>query len=190
MTAAAEKAGIDEPRRPWQPPLSAVYDLARLPRSTTDEEILIGVADVPRRQRQVLARFRPDQDGSILVMGASGSGKTVLLRTLAASAGLSRSGTTTHVYGLDFAGRGLEVLSDLPHVGTIVQGHDDQRVVRLLRDLRKLVSERSERFAAARAGSLPEYRAGARGPSRRTQNPGAARRLRRVLLRIRANRRR
>ena len=163
MTAAAEKAGIDEPRRPWQPPLSAVYDLARLPRSTTDEEILIGVADVPRRQRQVLARFRPDQDGSILAMGASGSGKTVLLRTLAASAGLSRSGTTTHVYGLDFAGRGLEVLSDLPHVGTIVQGHDDQRVVRLLRDLRKLVSERSERFAAVRAGSLPEYRAAPRG---------------------------
>ena len=31
VTAAAELAGIDPPRRPWQPPLAAVYDLARLP---------------------------------------------------------------------------------------------------------------------------------------------------------------
>ena len=93
------------------------------------------------------------------MLGASGSGKTVLLRTLAASSGMSKSGATTHVYGLDFAGRGLEILGDLPHVGTIVQGHDNQRVVRLLRDLRSRIDERSERFAAVRAGSLPEYRA-------------------------------
>ena len=163
ITAAAEKAGIDEPRRPWQPPLSEVYDLARLPRSKTDEKILIGVADIPRSQRQAVAHFKPDRDGSLLVIGASGSGKTVLLRTLTASAALSRSGASTHVYGLDFAGRGLDMLSELPHVGAIVQGHDDQRVVRLLRDLRKLVADRSERFAAVSASSLPEYRAAPRG---------------------------
>ena len=156
------RAGYDPPRCPWQPPLAPVYDLARLPRAETDEKIVLGVVDMPRQQRQVIAHFSPDQDGSILVLGASGSGKTVLLRTLAASAGMSKSGVTTHVYGLDFAGRGLEMLSDLPHVGTIVQGHDDQRVVRLLRNLRSRIDERSERFAAVRAGSLPEYRA-ARG---------------------------
>ena len=159
---AHERAGIDPPRRPWQPPLASVYDLARLPRAETDAEIVLGVVDMPRQQRQAIARFSPDQDGNILVLGASGSGKTVLLRTLAAAAGMSKSGVTTHVYGLDFAGRGLEMLSELPHVGAIVQGHDNQRVVRLLRDLRSWIDERSERFAAVRAGSLPEYRA-ARG---------------------------
>ena len=160
---AQERAGIDSPRRPWQPPLAAAYDLARLPRPETDEKIAIGVTDIPRRQRQTIAHFIPDHEGSILVLGASGSGKTVLLRTLAAAAALSRSGPTTHVYGLDFAGRGLEMLSDLPHVGTIVQGHDGQRVVRLLRDLRSRIDERSERFAAVRAGSLPEYRSAPEG---------------------------
>ena len=159
VQVAHEKAGIDAPRRPWQAPLAPVYDLARLPRSDTDEKIVIGVIDMPRQQRQSIAHFTPDHDGNILVLGASGSGKTVLLRTLAASTGMSKSGATTHVYGLDFAGRGLEMLGDLPHVGTIVQGHDNQRVIRLLRDLRSRIDERSERFAAVRAGTLPEYRA-------------------------------
>jgi len=160
---ANEQAGIDPPRRPWQPPLASVYDLAGLPRAETDAEIVLGVVDMPRQQRQAIARFTPDHDGNILVLGASGSGKTVLLRTLAAAAGMSESGVTTHVYGLDFAGRGLEMLSELPHVGAIVQGHDSQRVVRLLRDLRSCIDERSERFAAVRAGSLLEYRAATRG---------------------------
>lgn len=158
VQVAHDMAGIEAPRRPWQPPLAPVYDLARLPRSDTDEKIVLGVVDMPRQQRQSIAHFAPDVDGNILVLGASGSGKTVLLRTLAASAGMSKSGATTHVYGLDFAGRGLEMLADLPHVGEIVQGHDNQRVVRLLRDLRSRIDERSERFAAVRAGSLPEYR--------------------------------
>ena len=162
---AHDRAGLEAPRRPWQAPLAPVYDLARLPRAETDAAIVLGVVDMPRQQRQAIAHFKPDQEGSILVLGASGSGKTVLLRTLAASAGMSKSGATTHVYGLDFAGRGLEMLGDLPHVGTIVQGHDTQRVVRLLRDLRARIDDRSERFAAVRAGSLTEYRAARGGRS-------------------------
>ncbi|MCQ3813703.1 MAG: FHA domain-containing protein [Acidimicrobiia bacterium] len=159
VQAAHARAGIPDPRLPWQPPMALIYDLARLPRSNTDEKIVLGVVDLPRQQRQSIAHFTPDLDGNIIVLGASGSGKTVLLRTLAASAGMSKSAATTHVYGLDFAGRGLEMLGGLPHVGAIVQGHDNQRVTRLLRDLRSRIDERSEKFAAVRAGSLPEYRA-------------------------------
>ena len=163
IQSAHEMVGLEAPRRPWHPPLASVYDLARLPQAETDAEIVLGVVDMPRQQRQTVSHFKPDQEGNILVLGASGSGKTVLLRTLAASAGMSKSGATTHVYGLDFAGRGLEMLRDLPHVGTIVPGHDIQRVVRLLRDLRARIDERSAWFAAVRAGSLPEYRASPRG---------------------------
>ena len=162
IARAHDKAGFDPPRLPWLAPLAAVYDLADLPRSETDEQIVIGLADDPHRQRQNTAHFAPDQQGSMLVMGASGSGKTVLLRTLASSAAMSRSSTTTHIYGLDFAGRGLEMLGDLPHVGTIVLGHDNERVVRLLRDLRSWIDDRSDRFSAMRAGSLPEYRSSVR----------------------------
>ena len=156
---AHSAAGIDDPRRPWQPPLADVYDLTRLRRAGSDERLAIGVSDIPNQQRQVIAYFQPDLQGSLLVLGASGSGKTVLLRSIAAAAALGKGGATAHVYGLDFAGRGLEMLAELRHVGGIVQGHDEERVVRLLRDLRSRISERSERFATVRAGSLPEYRA-------------------------------
>ena len=156
-------SGSADPRLPWQPPIADTYDLARLRRSVNDQAITIGVSDLPHEQRQAMVRFRPDIHGNLIVIGASGSGKTVLLRTIAASAALSRSGPTTHIYGLDFAGRGLEMLSDLPHVGSIVLGHDDEYVVRLLRDLRTRIDERSARFAAVRAGSLPEYRMAADG---------------------------
>lgn len=159
---AHAREGTESPRRPWQPPLANVYDLARLPQSETDADIVLGVVDMPSQQRQEIAHFRPDQAGSLLILGSSGSGKTVLLRTLAAAAGLTKSGASTHVYGLDFAGRGLEMLNDLPHVGAIVHGHDNERVVRLLRDLRTRIDERSERFAAVRASSLPEFRASSR----------------------------
>ena len=162
VSGAHRAEGVEDPRRPWLPPLADVYDLARLRRPANDERIVVGVADIPNQQRQVIAYFQPDVQGSLLVMGASGSGKTVLLRTIAASAALSRGGATAHVYGLDFAGRGLEILSGLPHVGAIIPGHDEDRVIRLLRDLRARIDDRGERFAAVRAGSLPEYRS-ARG---------------------------
>ena len=158
-------SGMDDPRRPWLQPLAEVYDLARLRRPDNDQRIVVGVSDIPSRQRQVMAHFEPDIQGSLLVLGASRSGKTVLLRTIVAAAALPRSGATTHVYGLDFAGRGLEMLGDLPHVGTIVLGQDDQRVVRLLRNLRTQIDDRSERFSAVRAGSLPEYRSTVGGRS-------------------------
>ena len=162
---AHNELGVSAPRRPWLPPLAAVYDLEALPTSSVDDAIVFGVVDKPREQEQEIAYFYPDRVGSLLAIGASGSGKTVLLRTLAASAGLSRRGATTHVYALDFAGRGLEIFSVLPHVGAVIPGHDDVRVVRLLRDLRTRIDERSERFAAASASSLPEFRESERSAS-------------------------
>ena len=158
IAMAARATGIEEPRRPWHPPLKTVYDLADLHHSPTDAELVIGMADLPRDQRQELARFLPDIQGSLLVLGASGSGKTVLLRSLTVAAALVDSGPVPHVYGLDFSGRGLEMLEVLPHVGSIVRGDDHTRVVRLLRDLRSRINDRGEKFSDARAGSLPEYR--------------------------------
>lgn len=159
VAASAESLDLPEPRRPWHPPLAALYDLAELPRPSSDEELVFGMADLPRVQRQTTVSFKPDLQGSLLVLGSGGSGKTVLLRTMAAAAAMAGSGPLPHVYGLDFAGRGLEMIADLPHVGAVVPGDDHERVVRLLRDLRSRIIDRGHRFAATRSGSLPEFRA-------------------------------
>jgi S-DNA-T family DNA segregation ATPase FtsK/SpoIIIE len=157
--------GAPAPRRPWLPSLAPSYELGRLPRSTDEAALVLGVVDQPARQLQSLAYFHPDTDGGLLVLGTGGSGKTVALRTVAVSAGLAAesSGQPYEVHGLDFAGRGLELLEELPHVGSVIAGDDTERVTRLLRTLRERIDQRAIDFAAVRASSLPEYRRNAAG---------------------------
>lgn len=152
--------GAPMPRRPWLPSLAANYEMARLPRGRDDQAIVLGVRDEPARQLQSLAHFRPDTDGGLLVLGTGGAGKTVALRSIAISAGLAAeaSGHPVEVHAIDFAGRGLDILEVLPHVGSVIAGDDTERVTRLLRTLRERIDQRAIAFAEVRASSLPEYR--------------------------------
>lgn len=161
--AAADRAGVPPPRRPWQAELSDVYDLARL-RQRTDAELALGVRDLPAEQTQSQAAFLPDQDGNLVVFGTGGSGKSTLLRTLALSAAVTPRSGPCHVYGLDFGAGGLAMLADLPHVGSVIAGDDHERIARLLRWLRRLVDERGVRYAAVRASTVTEYRHIANAP--------------------------
>mgnify|MGYP001074670248 FL=1 len=158
--AAAVLEGIPPPRRPWLDPLPEHVDAVPLARRAGGG-IPFGVADDPTRQRRLIARFRPDADGHAVLYGASGSGKTTGLRTIAAAAALG--GEPTQVYALDFAGGGLRSLAPLPHVGAVIAADDAERIERLLRTLLRRAEERGARLAAASAATLGEYRAAA-GP--------------------------
>lgn len=158
LRAATGQGGIPMPRKPWLEELAPIYDLRRLPTRRDDAELVFGVYDDPENQSQPLAVFRPDADGNMVIFGTGGSGKSGALRSIAVAAGLSVRGGPCHVYGLDFGARGLDALAELPHVGAIVPGDDDELVVRLLRTLRATVDDRATRFASVRAGSIAEYR--------------------------------
>ncbi|MDO5681788.1 MAG: FtsK/SpoIIIE domain-containing protein [Propionibacteriaceae bacterium] len=158
IASAARMAGVPQPRKPWLEPLAATYNLLELsPRRDTD--LVLGILDDPDSQTQRIEHFRPDADGNILYVGASGSGKTSGLRTLAVAAGITPRSGPVHVYGIDFAGGGLSSLETLPNVGSIVPGDDDERVARLLGTLAALVEERAVRYAATNSSTLSEYRA-------------------------------
>ncbi|BDZ39629.1 FtsK/SpoIIIE domain-containing protein [Microbacterium suwonense] len=159
VVEASEAAGIPRPRRPWLDELAEIYRFELLPNPRTDELLPIGVVDDPAAQAQPTTHYRPDEDGNLAIFGAGGSGKSTALRTIAVAAGVtSRHGGPTHVYGLDFGARGLSMLARLPHVGAIVQGDDEERVIRMLRMLRDIVDERAARYAAVNAGTIGQYR--------------------------------
>jgi S-DNA-T family DNA segregation ATPase FtsK/SpoIIIE len=155
---ASTMAGIPEPRKPWLDELAAVYDFSLLPNPRTDERLLLGVIDDPATQSQPTVFYEPDRDGNMAVLGTGGSGKSATLRTIAVSAAVTPRGGPVHVYGLDFGSSGLAMLEELPHVGAIISGDDEERVIRVLRMLRDLVDDRSIRYSAVRAGSIGEYR--------------------------------
>ena len=105
------------PRKPWLSELADAYDLSRLPSRRTDEDLLLGVMDVPEDQAQPTISYYPDRDGNMAIYGTGGSGKSTTLRTFAISAASTVRGGPVHVYGLDFGASGLTMLEELPHVG-------------------------------------------------------------------------
>ncbi|CAN7207059.1 MULTISPECIES: FtsK/SpoIIIE domain-containing protein [Microbacterium] len=157
LVNAAREARIPAPRRPWLDDLEGAVDLRDLP-VLGDGQVLLGKMDVPERQLQEPAYFHPDKDGSLLVYGTSGSGKSTVLRTIAIAAGFEPAHSNVEVYGLDFGSGALKSLEMLPHVGSIISGDDSERVQRVLRSLAAVLDDRGKRFSAANASSLTEYR--------------------------------
>lgn len=163
LKSAAVTAGIPEPRKPWLPDLAQTYDISKL-YQRRDSELVLGVADVPTEQAQVPEYFLPDKEGNIAYYGASGSGKTQALRSLAVAAAITPRSGPVEVYGLDFAGGGLDMLKVMTHVGDIVPGDDEERVVRLISFIGSIVDERSTRYSAVRSSDITGYRRIAQRP--------------------------
>ena len=160
---AAKAAELPTPRLPWLPELRAVYDLAGLPTPLPDQ-LVFGVADDPDNQAQPVVAFDPDKEGNLAVFGASGSGKSVLLRTIALAASGSVSAGPCHVYGIDFGNHALAMLETMPQVGSIVPGSDHERLTRLLMFLRETIDQRAVRYSRASAATVTDYRRIAEAP--------------------------
>ncbi|MCT9002232.1 FtsK/SpoIIIE domain-containing protein [Microbacterium memoriense] len=154
---AAELARIGAPRRPWLDELATTFDQTKLTQRT-DARLVMGVVDVPERQDQVPFFFEPDTEGHLAIYGTGGSGKSVALRTLGVSAGITPRGGPVHVYGLDAATGALRMLESLPHVGAVISGDDTERIERLFGMLRVELDRRGDTYAAAGASTLTEYR--------------------------------
>ncbi len=155
---AADLAELPEPRKPWLPSLSTVYDLAGLPSRRRDDDFTYGMIDLPDSQEQPTLSFRADVEGNLAVFGVSGAGTSTLLRTIAVAAGYTINGGPCQVYGLDFGNRDLQVLEGMPHVGSIINGSDHERVVRLITHLEKEVERRRSAYQSVNAGSIGDYR--------------------------------
>ncbi|WP_104092060.1 FtsK/SpoIIIE domain-containing protein [Arthrobacter sp. GMC3] len=165
ISLAAVELGVQPPRKPWLNELPETYDFSKLPNPRTDEKLLLGVMDDPEHQAQPTVFFEPDKDGNMAILGASGSGKSAALRTIAIAAAITPRGGPVQVYGIDAASNGLQMLAALPHVGGIINAEDNERVGRLLRYVRGVIEERAESFATVKAGTIAEYRRLANKPN-------------------------
>jgi len=117
---------------------------------------LIGLVDNPYQANQKPLKI-DFTNGHAVVFGASGRGKTTFLQTVIISLALTHSPDELHIYILDFGGRAMSVLTDLPHVGAIITAEDEERVMRVLRKVNDIIDRRQVLFSEARANNLDSY---------------------------------
>ena len=109
-----------------------------------------------------------------MAAGGPRSGRSQLLRTIAASAAVTLTPADVHIYGIDCGNGALLPLADLPHCGAVVTRTQGERATRLITRLGEEVSRRQELLAQGGFADIREQRAAAPGDGRRTM-PGPAR---------------
>lgn len=144
----------------WLPPLPDRVPLFQVLDGVTQGlEVPVGLLDDPARQKQ--GEWSIDlgrAGGHHAIIGAPQSGRTTMLRTIAAGIATTLTPTQVTVYGLDLAGAGLARLEEFPHVGGVASRNDGEAQTRLLEELLAMLATRERFFREKRIESLAEFR--------------------------------
>jgi DNA segregation ATPase FtsK/SpoIIIE, S-DNA-T family len=98
--------------------------------------------------------------GHTAIYGDAGWGKSTFLCSIALSLAASHSPNYAHLYLLDFGGRGLAALRDLPHVGALISPDEEsfeERIGQLLHELDKVIRQRITLLSMAGQGDIYAY---------------------------------
>lgn len=146
--------------RRWTSGLENVYDLAALGQSS-DAEFRLGVRDDLGRQDVVPFGFSPDREGNLFVAGPRGSGRTGVLRAIAADS-LNTGGhpVTLYVCSADPA---LDVLSNWANVGVVAHANEAETIADTIEYLVSRWRWRTEIALRNATRSFPELREVLRG---------------------------
>ena len=167
--------GLAPARPPWVEPLPEQVGLATLLSSAPERVaahcrdpgrwVTIGLADLPDEQCQKLVDVDLEADGGLLVFGSGGSGKSTVLRTVAADLAGQGRPDEVQIWVLDFSGRSLTHLEELPHVAAVATGDDLERVTRMLTVLDLELERRRHVLSEARLESVSALRSRGGGQS-------------------------
>lgn len=146
--------------RRWTSGLEKVYDLAALGQSS-DTEFRLGVRDDLGRQDVVPFGFSPDREGNLFVAGPSGSGRTGVLRAIAADS-LNTGGRPVALYVCS-ADPALDVLSNWANVGVVAHANEPETIADTIEYLVSRWRWRTEIALRNATRSFPELREVLRG---------------------------
>jgi S-DNA-T family DNA segregation ATPase FtsK/SpoIIIE len=128
------------------------------PRQSGILGVPVGLVDLPAQQRrELLVADLSGSKGNVAVVGGPQSGKSTMLRTLIAALALTHSAAEVQFYCLDFGGT-LTALAKLPHMGSIANRLDRDRVTRTVLEVNNLMARRERIFAEHNIDSMATYR--------------------------------
>lgn len=121
---------------------------------------VLGMADYVCIQEQKTLTIDFSKNGHVAIYGASGMGKTTLLQTLIYSMvmGYGYTPEELNLYAMDFGGRNLGYLEELPHTGGVVFADDENGLTELAAILQNIIEERKRIFASNNCGTFEDYR--------------------------------
>jgi S-DNA-T family DNA segregation ATPase FtsK/SpoIIIE len=122
-----------------------------------------GRIDVPTQQKQLLASVDLAAGEPLIAGGGPGSGRTTLLRTLAAAAVTTHNADELHLYVIDGGGQ-LTALEALPHTAAFIAPDENDRATRLLARLTDELITRTRQLADGQAGTVAEYNTTVKSP--------------------------
>ncbi len=159
---AARQVGVPAPQPPWLPALPELLSLdqsvLRPPDGNGLSPSLFGVEDLPEQQAQRYASFDVARDGHLLVVGDPGSGRSTLLRAVAAGLAARNHAADVHLYGIDCGNGALVPLEAFPHVGAVVTRREPDRVDRQIAKLLAETAERQQLLARTGFATIADQR--------------------------------
>jgi S-DNA-T family DNA segregation ATPase FtsK/SpoIIIE len=177
LAQAAAKLRLEKLPSPWPEPLHEWYALPEIvgqlqwrgwngatweSDSRTEHQVraVLGMLDEPAKQRQVpLIINLAEEDGHLIVVGAPGAGKEMLLRTLIASLACNYTPADVNFFLVEFGGQALRMFQALPHTVGLFLPAEEERLQRLLRRLVKELEARKQICTEAGVESLVKVRA-------------------------------
>jgi len=100
-----------------------------------------------------------EHGGHVMAIGGPQSGKTYFLKSLCYSLSTCYNPAQVNVYVLSFAGKDLDILERLPHVGSVIDGNDSEKIRRLIRRLQNELEDRKSKFSTVGVKDLHDYNA-------------------------------
>lgn len=138
--------------------LQIAFDGEKWSKAERGLRVTVGLVDDPRSQSQYPFYFNLSEEGHAAIYGAPGSGKTILLHTVAMSIALSYPPDAVHIYMMDFGGGSLNLFRDIPHVGGVAVAGDDERMLKLGDMLTAELKKRRKEIASLGLVSASSYR--------------------------------
>lgn len=160
----SKRLNIPEPLKVWPEPLpenltlrdvilSARHTLswngnAWMAEKFVRPQLPIGILDDPLHQKQDAFLL----DDNLLILGPSGSGKSISLLTIAMVVASTYSPNEAHIFCIDLSGqsplKALEEagLPNLPRIGGVISGGDTERINRLFSMLQAKLEERANKL--------------------------------------------
>ena len=117
---------------------------------------IIGEYDYPSKQTQELLTLPISKDGNVLIYGASGSGKELLLTTMLYSLISTYSPHEINAYILDFGSEVLNNFVGAAHIGDIIHSGQNEKIENMFKFIKTEITNRRKKFLSYN-GSYIDY---------------------------------